>query len=151
MEIRFDSHGRATEARTTRFAGLQETVEAYAPDEVIPALERIDRATRAGLHAAGFIAYEAAPAMDPALVTHAADAATPLLLFGLFERRIDTPLSSDLEPSPPSAYTQGDAGEHPSITRSEYDAAIARVLDYIGAGDSYQVNFSFRLRGSYTG
>ena len=41
-----------------------ELVVAFQLSEVIPALERIERATAEGLHAAGFIAYEAAPAFD---------------------------------------------------------------------------------------
>jgi para-aminobenzoate synthetase component 1 len=33
----------------------------------------------------------------------------------------------------------------PAISRATYDAAIARVRDYIGAGDCYQVNLTFPM------
>jgi para-aminobenzoate synthetase/4-amino-4-deoxychorismate lyase len=52
-------------------------------DDVIPALEKIEHAcVHEDRHAAGFIAYEAAPAFDPSLKTHAAGD-FPLLWFGL--------------------------------------------------------------------
>jgi para-aminobenzoate synthetase component 1 len=34
---------------------------------------------------------------------------------------------------------------HPVLTRSAYDAAMVKVLDYIGAGDCYQVNLTFPM------
>lgn len=38
-----------------------------------------------------------------------------------------------------------------SFTREAYDAAIARVLDYIGAGDCYQVNLTQRFEAGFEG
>ncbi|MEI2688691.1 MAG: hypothetical protein V9H69_02875 [Anaerolineae bacterium] len=49
-----------------------------------PALRRVVAGVEAeGLHAAGFIAYEAAPGFDPALVVRG-PVALPLLWFGLY-------------------------------------------------------------------
>lgn len=86
--------------------------------------------------------------MDPALVTHPATSGMPLLLFGIFEQRIDAPLSIDNEHPHVGEPT---APGKPSIPRAQYDSAIADILRYIAAGDSYQVNFTFRLRGRYEG
>ncbi|MFP4224246.1 MAG: anthranilate synthase component I family protein, partial [Phycisphaeraceae bacterium] len=44
------------------------------------------------------------------------------------------------------------AGEPvPAVSRSEYEAAVQRVRDYIAAGDVFQVNLARRLTASFTG
>ncbi|RZV48415.1 MAG: aminodeoxychorismate synthase, component I, partial [Sphingomonadaceae bacterium] len=50
-----------------------------------PALEQLREGLRAGHHAAGFIAYEAGYALDPALEPHFRNCDGPLLRFGIFE------------------------------------------------------------------
>ena len=57
---------------------------AVSVEEVLPALSLVEEKVAKGLYAAGFIAYEAGPALDKALVT-ASLTNLPLLWFGLFE------------------------------------------------------------------
>jgi para-aminobenzoate synthetase/4-amino-4-deoxychorismate lyase len=126
-------------------------VVAHAPGEVRPALERVEAAVAGGLWAAGFVAYEAAPGLDPGLAVSARPAAgepfaeLPLVAFGLFaERR-------------PMAAGEGEAGGYsvgdwrPSISRPAYEAAVAEIQRRIAAGDTYQVNHTFRLRAPFAG
>jgi para-aminobenzoate synthetase/4-amino-4-deoxychorismate lyase len=40
----------------------------------------------------------------------------------------------------------GLAGIHANVTETEFTAAIAQVREYIAAGDTYQVNYTYRLR-----
>ena len=40
---------------------------------------------------------------------------------------------------------------HPNLTRSEYARALCAIHEAIGAGEVYQVNFSFRLRAPFSG
>lgn len=94
------------------------------------------------LHAAGFIAYEAAPALDPALAVRS-PGDFPLLWFGIYR-----------EPEPVSF--PPDAGEtaeiipwQASLSENEYDAAFRRIKAHIEAGDTYQVNYSFRMRAPF--
>ena len=55
--------------------------------EVVPALRRIERTVDdGGLTAVGFIAYEAAPAFDPAFRVRRRVDRLPLVVFGLFDR-----------------------------------------------------------------
>ncbi len=61
-----------------------EIVRCDRPDEVRRALVRVEQATVGGLHAAGFIGYEAASALEPRLARGFQSAGTPLLWFGLF-------------------------------------------------------------------
>src|SRR3954471_11487059 len=87
--VRFDSLDARRGARSFRFDGFRSIVRADSVGDVVPALRAVEDAVAAGAHAAGFVAYEAAPAFDPALATHPPDPRLPLLWFALFDRRID--------------------------------------------------------------
>ena len=52
--------------------------------EVIPTIDEAERLARAGHWVVGFVAYEAAPAFDPALATFPSSA-MPLVWFGVFD------------------------------------------------------------------
>jgi len=68
------------------FAEPVDVIAARSLDEVRPALARVERAAAAGAHAVGYVAYDAAPAFDPALrVAGRGDGALPLLWFGIFD------------------------------------------------------------------
>ncbi len=47
---------------------------------------------------------------------------------------------------PPDIPRTGGTTIRPAWSRAQYDAAFARVLDYIAAGDVYQVNLAYPLR-----
>ena len=143
---RFDALGPYGEGRSFVFRDEADVVEAWSLAEVIPAMRAVEDAVAGGLHAAGFVAYEAAPAFDPALAVRAADVRLPLLRFGLFRERIAG------EPPPVAgedAFALGDWA--PSTEQGEYESAIARIREWIAAGDTYQVNHTFRLRASFSG
>ena len=109
-------------------------------------LRRVERAVEhGGLHAAGFVAYEAAPAFDPALRTRPPDGRLPLAWFGLY--RAPTPLDA----LPAARTMPGLADWRPTIARSDYARAIARIKGWIERGDTYQVNFTYRLRAAFSG
>ncbi|HEX7118658.1 MAG TPA: aminodeoxychorismate synthase component I [Longimicrobiales bacterium] len=77
-----------------------EVIAAERLDEVRPAIEAVERAAARGLHAVGFIAYEAAAAFDPALVTHSRGA-LPLAWFGVFRRPIPAGRAADAREDSP--------------------------------------------------
>jgi para-aminobenzoate synthetase/4-amino-4-deoxychorismate lyase len=119
-------------------------IAAYHPDEVTPALTALDAARAEGLHAAGYIAYEAGHALEPRLAglgRNESDA--PLLWFGLFEavEQLAPDAIAARLPDPAGAWVGRPA---PQIGRSDYDAAFARVREWIEAGDIYQANLTFR-------
>lgn len=119
-------------------------VQTADPAEVLPCLRRIEAAVDArGLHAAGVLAYEAAPAFDPALRTALPDRTLPLLWFGLFAPPRETVL-------PPPAAAQP-AGWQPSLPPESYRAAFSRIKHHIREGDAYQVNLTYRLRSAICG
>ncbi len=114
-----------------------------AIDQVVPMLQDVEqRVTRESLHAAGMIAYEAAPAFDPTLTVHPAD--FPLIWFGLFA----PPQIVELPANPVSL---SPLDWQPSIGDGEYRSAIQQIKHRIHAGDTYQVNYTFRLRSAFEG
>ncbi len=144
---RFDALGAHGEGRSFVFERLDAVVEAWTLAEVFPALAAVEAAVERGLHAAGYLSYEAAPAFDPALVTQPSDGALPLLRFGLFrERRPGRP--------PSGAQAGGAFSLGPwtsSVTEEAYAGAIRSIREQIAAGDTYQVNYTFRLRAPFSG
>lgn len=119
-----------------------EIVVAYADDEVAPALARLRSAMARGLHTAGYVAYEVGHVLEPRLKALTRPG-SPLLWFGLFaaEENLDATAVEALLGDPAGAWA---GPPRPLIDRSDYEAAVGRVLDYIGAGDIYQANLTFR-------
>jgi para-aminobenzoate synthetase/4-amino-4-deoxychorismate lyase len=117
-------------------------LEAHRVEEVLPALGEVDRLVREeGWHAAGFLGYEAAPALDRALVTLPPAEGMPLLWFGIYPEPavVDLPSPSPLEEAAPRRWK-------PSVSQREFARAIRRVKERIARGDTYQVNYTYRLR-----
>ena len=113
-------------------------------DEVVDCLREIERlVVNRGWAAAGFLAYEAAPAFDAALRVRSGST-FPLLWFGLYP----PPGIVDLqEPAP----APSDLAWYPTVDQAEYRDAFERVQRYIAAGDTYQVNYTYRLRAPFSG
>jgi len=131
----------ARRSRWLRFADPIDIVIADTLNDVVPALRALEaRVNEQRLHAAGFLSYDAAPAFDRALAAQPGGA-LPLLWFGLYRAPEVIAPPAPIEPSAPLAWA-------PTITRPEFDAAIARIKDHIADGDTYQVNYTFRLRAT---
>jgi para-aminobenzoate synthetase / 4-amino-4-deoxychorismate lyase len=119
-------------------------LEAHTPSEVRDVLAAVDRATRhEGLHAAGFLTYEAAPAFDRAFVVRAGHR-LPLAWFALFRGYDTSAPAPDVVCDPPASWSI-------DVTPAEYEQAIARIRDAIAEGRTYQVNLSARLQASFAG
>ncbi|GAA0725892.1 aminodeoxychorismate synthase component I [Sphingomonas japonica] len=120
-----------------------EVIEARLVGDILPALDRIRAAGRAGLHAAGFLAYSAGGAFEATAPQRPGD---PLLWFGLFER-YDVFDPADL-PDPAGAWL---GPLDPSIARSAYLQKLAAIQELIRAGDLYQTNLTFQARVQFEG
>jgi para-aminobenzoate synthetase/4-amino-4-deoxychorismate lyase len=130
--------------RWLRFADPIEIVTARSIAEVLPKLRHLEEQVHMqGLYAAGYIAYEAAPAFDSALHVRSASA-VPLLWFGLYNHAepIDLP-TADQSVDPIGPWM-------PTVTWDEYERAINAIKDHIAAGRTYQVNYTYRLRAPFT-
>lgn len=135
--------GRGREWRT--FRDPTSILRATTIGEVAGCLAEVERAVADGAYAAGFVTYEAAAAFALP-VREPGSAGLPLVCFGLF-----SPQSVDSERALPrtGAY---DTGEwQPSIDQPTYANAVQRIKSLIEAGETYQINFTFRLSTAFAG
>ena len=127
-----------------RFTRPSALFTARRADAVRACLDDAEAAARAGSYVVGFVCYEAAAAFGlPAQA--ASDALLPLCCFAAFPAdqvdRLDAITASG---EPVSGWT-------PSIDRGRYLDAIRRIKALIADGDTYQLNFTFRLRAPFAG
>ena len=143
------------------FTSPVRVVSAHAVDGVRSALAEVEAAVSSGLYAAGFVAYEAAAAFSlpvrptaltepPAVSDHSESKGEsnglPLVCFGLFDAESIETLAH---------LPHGGAAElgewQPSIDHAAYLRAIRAIKARIEAGDTYQINFTFRLNAPFRG
>lgn len=120
-------------------------IETYRLDEVIPKLLDIEEiANRSSLYVAGFISYEAASAFDSALTTHPSTS-FPLIWFGLYKEPDSLSFLSTFTES-----ERHDNFWNLSIDQDGYRQALERIKGSIAMGETYQVNYTFRLYSKYS-
>ncbi|MGD9873291.1 MAG: chorismate-binding protein [Kiritimatiellia bacterium] len=135
--------GSAGASRWLIFRQPVETLTGFRPEDVLPCLRRIEEAAVRGLHSAGFLCYEAAPAFDQAFASAPPDG-MPLFWFGLYHApavyEFQPPSIADIHTKPVFSGT-------PEVGLADYHRQIGKIKEYIGAGDCYQVNCTCRFRG----
>ena len=128
------------------------TLSAQTAEELSELFDELAEAQATGLHAAGYLAYEAGFALEPrfAEMLENRDIPTPLSWFGLFEdyKQIDAKTVASLLPDPAGAWL---GPLRPKVARGDYDAAFDAVERYITDGDIYQANLTFRAEADYAG
>ena len=128
------------------FRSPVEIVAAHSAREIPALLTTLEAARKRGLHAAGFLAYEAGKGLAPAWRAApgaAREGDLPLGRFGLFAtaERIAPAAVAECFPAPAGAWV---GAPRPRVERADYLVAAERVLAYIHAGDIYQANLTFR-------
>lgn len=140
MHFAFKNENGETQLRT--FERPVAIVSTTQLNEVIPSLERVQKFTRDGYYAAGYVSYEAAPAFDAAFVVHH-EPTMPLVYFAIYENYTETapqangPFSVKL--------TRSDT------TEAAYAQAIQTIKARIEDGITYQTNYTVRLFGEFEG
>ncbi|MCY3737928.1 MAG: aminodeoxychorismate synthase component I [Gemmatimonadaceae bacterium] len=132
--------------RSFRFSRIEASLQADEPGEVTGILKTVEAAVGRGLHAVGFLCYEAAPAFDPAFPCGPRDPLLPLVWFGLYGRRREISAAD----GPPSREYRLGPWKPGSLPR-DHAGAVRRIHEYIAAGDTYQVNYTFPLSASFEG
>lgn len=125
------------------FRSPREIVTARSVSEVCAALAQVQRAVDAGMHAAGYLAYEAASAFDSHLRTHTLSG-PPLAWFALYD---SGPVPVKAPPAAPYAVGTWE----PLIDYRRYRGDLDRIRAYIAAGDTYQVNYTYPLTAGFSG
>jgi para-aminobenzoate synthetase/4-amino-4-deoxychorismate lyase len=115
------------------------------PTEVMDVLDRVQAHLDTGKIAAGYLAYEAAPAFDSHFDVHPAGDA-PLAWFGIYpeaEKGMLTPEDTGED------FACGDWKS--AMDLEAFTTAVARIHTYIASGDSYQVNLTFPMEAPFSG
>ncbi len=113
--------------------------ETHCQHDILDVLKSIETDVKQrNLWAVGFVSYEAAPAFDSALKVNA-PASCPLVWFGLYQ----SPEKISFPESVSSCSTR--PAWQPSISECEYHSSIKAIKEHIRRGNTYQVNYSYRL------
>lgn len=140
VHIRFDS-GRPSAASRSYTDPVAQFTAADVHD-VRRVLADCQAALDDGLHVAGFLSFEAAPAFDPAFSVRSGGD-LPLASFAAFREAAPAP---PLQPGPYSL-----APWQPSADAAAHRRAVEAIRAAIAAGETYQVNHTFRLRSRLSG
>lgn len=145
-----DSDASTVDARSRLYSMHVGTLVCRSLDQLPAMLRQMQQALQQGQFAVSLFSYELGAAMH-GIAPHAAPsgAMTPplaeILLFDRCEKlsaeQVSAWLAQYESPSP-----AGIANVHPDIAEAAFDSALARIHDYIAAGDTYQVNYTYRLR-----
>lgn len=132
------------EGETLCFDRCHQVLEAHSYDAVPATLAAMLEAQRTGYFLAGCAAYELGYLFEPRLAPLAPALSSPLLQFGVF----DKPRRFDWEEVRGSACISRFS---PLWAFEAYVVRFRQVIDYIRAGDVYQVNLTFPLTGAWSG
>jgi para-aminobenzoate synthetase/4-amino-4-deoxychorismate lyase len=120
------------------FRSPSRIISATSIEEVLAALADVERIVASeSKWAVGWVSYEASPAFDPSFVVQTEES-FPKVWFALFDEPDTTPTLASTPQSPPLSWS-------PTTTERKYAEAIEQVRQRIKEGDTYQVNYSFRL------
>jgi len=122
-------------------------VEVYEAEAVNAALSKLKDYHAQGYYLAGYLSYDLGFALEPklgGLLPQKPDG--PLLQFGIFESVSDDVPAACLYTSKTSELRL-----KPQWSKADYTKRFHRVIDYIKAGDVYQINLTFPMTGDYNG
>ncbi|WP_066157940.1 chorismate-binding protein [Hydrogenophaga pseudoflava] len=126
-----------------RFEQPLAVIEAWSLDQVRPAIEQVQAHAAAGRWCVGGLAYEAAPAFDPALSVRPADPRWPLVWFGVYDAPLDVPAGEPPAPVPVDWRMDWD--------RPRYLKQADTARQTMAAGECYQINLTTALQGALGG
>lgn len=126
------------------FRAPRAILAAHHISEVQSVLDQVDAAVGDGCYAAGYVCYEAAGAFG--LPVRPELPGIPLVQFGIFtadsiDRLARFPAHGGCQAEP----------WIPTVGHDEYMRAIGSIKDAIARGDTYQINYTFRLRAPFEG
>jgi para-aminobenzoate synthetase/4-amino-4-deoxychorismate lyase len=137
------------QARSRLYSGHAGTLRCVDGDGWPQLLDEMQGALARGLYAVPLLAYELGAHLQGVGAQPPEAQGAPIAQVLLFEKcehlagkEVEAWLATRCANDTPA----GVAGIEASVTQEQFTAAIARIHDYIAAGDTYQVNYTFRLR-----
>jgi para-aminobenzoate synthetase/4-amino-4-deoxychorismate lyase len=109
-------------------------------------LAQMESALEQGLHAVGVFSYELGASLQGIDARMDAGLPSHILLFRQCTLLSSTGVSQWLEQHDDNAVPAGIAGLHASVQEHRFAKDIAAIHAYIEAGDTYQINYTYRLR-----
>ena len=145
-----DDARAAGEARSRLYSGHAGTLRCEDAAGWPPLLAAMQEALGRGLYAVPLLSYELGAHLDN-LPAHAQDGPlAQVLLFTVCEHltatQVESWLASRVLGGAPGDTPAGVAGIEANVDEAAFVDAIGRIRDYIAAGDTYQVNYTYRLR-----
>jgi len=141
-----DDASAAGEARSRLYSGHAGTLRCDDGAGWPPLLAALQEALARGLYAVPLLSYELG-AQLAGLAAHAqAGPLAQVLLFARCEQLTGAQVASWLASRIPASEPAGVAGIAANVDQAAFVDAIGRIRDYIAAGDTYQVNYTYRLR-----
>jgi len=144
----FDFYEEGNRPRRLCFTDPEQIFVADSISQVRSVLIAAECAAREGFYVAGFVSYEAAPAFDPALVVRDRSR-LPLAWFAVFGPTSISSVEASLETK--SEHQLSTFEWQSSISHAAYCKNVAAIFEAIARGDTYQVNYSMRLRAKFEG
>ena len=129
------------------YAAPIDIVQAQSVDEVADALKKLKDYHAKGYYLAGYLSYDLGFALETKLgPLMPEERNAPLLQFGVFET-----VSDHAPPGCLYTSTLPNIVLTPHWTEADYTKRFNRVMEYIRAGDVYQINLTFPMTGEYNG
>jgi para-aminobenzoate synthetase/4-amino-4-deoxychorismate lyase len=147
-----DSEASEDQPRSRLYTGYVTSLRCTDVADLPALLEAMQQLQRQGLHAVGLFSFELGAALQGAAIQ---GMATPgqelahLLLFKACQHLSATAVDAWLQQQSSAESDSSMAGVRnmtPSVSKAEFDAAIAKIHHVIAAGETYQVNYTYRLR-----
>ncbi len=148
------------------FLRPERVVSTFKINEIKDCFAQLDQVLKEGYYVAGFLSYEAGEAFEERL-RHRENYGFPLLWFGVYkEPLIYNHRKERFEKCSPKAgafikkiisprkYKQKNyslKNIRPNISQNSYLKVITKIKDLIAQGFTYQVNYTFKLKFSFSG
>lgn len=141
-----DSSADAQQPRTRLYTGLVESLSCHRAADLPGVLARMQSALAQGRHALGLFHYELGARMQRVHEDCMAD--VPLAQILVFEHcaMLSAADADNWLRAREDGGAAGIAQLAPSVSEQQFAAAISRIHAYIEAGDTYQINYTYRLR-----
>ena len=126
-----------------------DVIQCYRLDKIKDAFAQLQNYLNQGYYAAGFFSYETGYGFEN-LYQAKKNYRFPLIWLGIFKERI-------VLPSPLKGEEVGGGGKYRvknlrlNISKKDYLNSIAKIKDFIRAGETYQVNYTMKYKFDFEG
>jgi para-aminobenzoate synthetase/4-amino-4-deoxychorismate lyase len=141
-----DCDASDVDPRSRLYSGHVATLVCKEAAQLPAMIGQMQDGLRDGLHAVGLFSYELGAQMHGIRARADARPLAQVLLFARCDRLSATQVEQWLVQQEGASEPSGIAQLNASVSEQAFSEAIARIHAYIEAGDTYQVNYTYRMR-----